>query len=162
MTFAVHRSTEPTREARGDAFGRAQAPAIRHTIATYRRMFAERGVEVPERLEFPLTDEIDAIARGAGVDPHDVRAINARTEILGGADECSVVAGGSLLAQNWDWHPDLQPSTVIWIVERGDQWLATGTEGGMLAKIGLNSAGLGICLNILRSPEDTETVAGAP
>ena len=162
MTFAVHRSAEPTRAERGEAFGRAQAPAIQQSIGTYRRMFAERGVEIPERLEFPLTDEIDAIARGAEVDPHELRAVNARTEILGGADECSVVAGGSLLAQNWDWHPDTSASTVIWIIEHQDRWFATLTEAGVLAKIGLNSAGLGVCLNLLTSSEDTGEVAGTP
>src|SRR4051794_18356663 len=107
MTFAVHRSAEPTRAERGEAFGRAQATAVQQTVATYRRMFAQPGVRIPEALGFPLTDEIDAIARGARVDPHLLRAVNARTEILAGRDECSVVAGGSLLAQNWDWHPDL-------------------------------------------------------
>jgi isopenicillin-N N-acyltransferase-like protein len=162
MTFAVHRSAEPARAERGEAFGRANAQAVQHSIAVYERMFAERGVAIPETLEFPLTDEIDAIARGAQVDPHTLRAINARTEILGGADECSVVAGGSLLAQNWDWHPDLSASTLVWIVEHNDQWFATLTEAGILAKIGLNSAGLGICLNILRSSEDGGPVTGTP
>src|SRR3954452_575473 len=162
MTFAVHRSGEPPRAERGEAFGRAQAPAIQQSIGTYRRMFAERGVEIPDRLEFPLTDEIDAIARWAGVDPHELRAINARTEILGGADECSVVAGGSLLAQNWDWHPDLHASTVIWIAEHEDRWFATLTEAGVLAKIGLNSAGLGVCLNLLTTDQDGGEVTGTP
>jgi isopenicillin-N N-acyltransferase-like protein len=162
MTFAVHWSAEPTRAGRGEAFGRAQAAAVQHNVAVYRRMFSERGVSIPDTLEFPLTEEIDAIARGAGVDPHELRAVNARTEILGGADECSVVAGGPLLAQNWDWHPDLSASTLVWIVETPDQWFATVTEAGMLAKIGLNSAGLGICLNILRCSEDTGVVTGTP
>jgi isopenicillin-N N-acyltransferase-like protein len=162
MTFAVHRSAEPTRAERGEAFGRAQAQAVRHSIAVYRRMFAERGVSIPSTLEFPLTEEIDAIARGAGVDAHELRAVNARTEILGGADECSAVAGGPLLAQNWDWHPDLASSTLIWIVEHRGGWFATVTEAGMLAKIGFNSAGLGVCLNILRCSEDTGDVTGTP
>ena len=162
MTFAVHWSAEPTRAERGEAFGRAQATAVQHTVDTYRRMFAESGVQIPDRLEFPLTEEIDAIARGARIDPHLLRAVNARTEILGGADECSVVAGGSLLAQNWDWHPDTSASTVIWIVEHHDRWFATLTEAGVLAKIGLNSAGLGVCLNLLTSSEDTGEVAGTP
>jgi len=162
MTFAVHRSAEATRQERGEAFGRANAEAVQHTVATYRRIFADRGKQPPQRLEFALTDEIDAIARGADVDPHDLRAVNARTEILGGADECSVTAGGSLLAQNWDWHPALRQSTVIWIVEQDDTWFATLTEAGVLAKIGLNSAGLGVCLNLLTSSEDTGEVTGTP
>ena len=64
---------------------------------------------------------------------------------------------GGLLAQNWDWHPDLRASTVVWIVEHDDRWFATLTEAGILAKIGLNSAGLGVCLNILRTTADGGT-----
>ncbi len=86
-----------------------------------------------------------------------LRAINARTEILNGADECSVQGAGGLLAQNWDWHPDLSASTVVWIVEHRDGWFATLTEAGILAKIGLNQAGLGVCLNILRTTADGGT-----
>jgi len=159
MTFPVHRSDEATARERGEAFGRAMATQVQHTAAVYRRMFAETGAPVPESL--PPHEEIDAIARGASVDPHDLRAVNARTEILAGAAECSVIGAGGLLAQNWDWHPDLSQSTVVWIVESGDRWLATVTEAGMLAKIGLNQAGLGVCLNILRSSEDGG-VTGTP
>jgi isopenicillin-N N-acyltransferase like protein len=67
-----------------------------------------------------------------------------------------------LLAQNWDWHPALAESTVIWVVERDHgRWFATLTEAGILAKIGLNHACLGICLNILRTTADGG-VTGTP
>ena len=120
MTFPVHRSDEATAAERGEAFGRAMATEVQHTVAVYRRMFAERGVTVPDSL--PPHEEIDAIALGADVDPHFLRAVNARTELLNGADECSVQGAGGLLAQNWDWHPDLSASTVIWIVETPTSW----------------------------------------
>ena len=155
MTFPVHRSDEATAQARGEAFGRAMAPQVQHTVAVYRRMFAERHANVPSDL--PPHPEIDAIAAGADVDPRFLRAINARTEILNGADECSVQGAGGLLAQNWDWHPDLSASTVVWIVEHPNGWFATLTEAGILAKIGLNQAGLGVCLNILRTTADGGT-----
>ena len=47
-------------------------------------MFASVALEVPAQLA-RAHEEIDAIARGADVDPHELRAVNARTEILGGA-----------------------------------------------------------------------------
>ena len=91
-------------------------------------------------------------------------AVNARTELLAGAarPECSAIGvlpersgGHTLLAQNWDWHPDLRESVVLWtIVEPDGCWLVTMTEAGMLAKIGLNSRGLGLCVNILGSSAD--------
>ncbi|HEY6890913.1 MAG TPA: C45 family peptidase, partial [Solirubrobacter sp.] len=81
----------------------------------------------------------------------------ARTEILAGKGprtECSVVGQGGLLAQNWDWHPDAAASTVVWIVEHERGWFATLTEAGILGKIGLNDAGLGVCLNLLETTAD--------
>jgi isopenicillin-N N-acyltransferase-like protein len=100
-------------------------------------------------------EEIQGIARGAGVNVRELLAVNARTELLAtGPDECSVVGAGDRLAQNWDWHPDLGESTVVWVVRDGERWFATVTEAGILAKLGLNDAGLGVCLNLLRSSED--------
>jgi isopenicillin-N N-acyltransferase-like protein len=90
------------------------------------------------------------------VEPLELLAVNARTEILAGAGptECSVIGAGGLLAQNWDWHPDFAPSTVVWIVRHEGGWFATVTEAGILAKIGLNDAGLGLCLNLLSCSAD--------
>src|SRR5262249_33288095 len=92
-------------------------------------------------------------------------AANARTEILAGATapECSVIGvlparsatGTLLLAQNWDWHPALAPSRVLWTITWPDgRWLTTLTEAGILGKIGLNSSGLGVLLNILHCSLD--------
>jgi isopenicillin-N N-acyltransferase-like protein len=156
MTFPVHRSTERSPRARGEAFGREQAAPIANTLALYERMFAETGVEVPAHLPIPpqAAEEIEAIAKGADVDPHTLKAVNARTEILAGRGptECSVVGAGGLLAQNWDWHPE--SATVIQIVEHDQGWFVTLTEAGILAKIGLNDAHLGVCLNLLRTTAD--------
>jgi isopenicillin-N N-acyltransferase-like protein len=156
MTFPVHRSTERSPRARGEAFGRAQAAPIASTLALYERMFAETGVEVPATLPIPpqAAEEIEAIAAGAKVDPHALKAVNARTEILAGhgPTECSVVGAGGLLAQNWDWHPE--SATVIQFVEHDRGWFVTLTEAGILAKIGLNDAHLGVCLNLLRTTAD--------
>jgi len=163
MTFPVHRSGERTPYARGEAFGRAQAPLVANTLALYRRMFAEtNGTNAAEAgrsvdLSAAEREEIAGIAQGAGQDEYELRAINARTEILAGMSgltECSVVGQGGLLAQNWDWHPDATHSTLVWIVEHEHGWFATLTEAGILGKIGLNDAGLGVCLNILHTTAD--------
>jgi isopenicillin-N N-acyltransferase-like protein len=112
-----------------------------------------------------VRDEITAIAEGAGQNPSELFAVNARTEILAGltAAECSVLgvlpsasaSGHVLLAQNWDWHPDFAGSLVWWQVsEPSGHWFATLTEAGLLAKIGINSHRLGCCLNLLASTAD--------
>jgi len=63
--------------------------------------------------------------------------------------------GTTLLAQNWDWLGSQRSALVLLRVHReaGASYL-TLTEAGMLAKIGLNSHGFGVCLNILRSTDD--------
>ena len=167
MTFPVHRSEERTPGERGEAFGRAQAGPVAHTLAVYRRMFAEtHGVDAREagaevRLPDAAREEIAGIARGAEQDELELRAVNARTEILAGAGptECSVVGAGGLLAQNWDWHPDFARLDRDLDRRAPDGWFATLTEAGMLAKIGLNDAGLGVCLNLLPRPPTAASTA---
>ena len=62
---------------------------------------------------------------------------------------------GAVLMQNWDWHPDLAPSRLVWTVDQGDgRWFATFTEAGILGKVGLNSDGLSLCLNLLATSDD--------
>lgn len=63
--------------------------------------------------------------------------------------------GHLLLGQNWDWHPDQRDAMVLLATrdERGFAVLALA-EAGMLAKAGLNSAGLGVCVNMLGCDRD--------
>jgi isopenicillin-N N-acyltransferase like protein len=72
-----------------------------------------------------------------------------------GAVGGSAVGGGTVIGQNWDWHPEQRPYTVLLATtdEHGFS-VATLAEAGMLAKTGLNSAGLGVCVNLLGSDRD--------
>jgi isopenicillin-N N-acyltransferase-like protein len=170
-----HQSIEFSAHERGLGFGRAQADAVAVSVAHYERAFAERGYgredlrsvggELGRRLGglYPdLVEEIAGIAEGAGQEVEMMLAVNARTELLGGEAECSMVGvlpertgGPTLLAQNWDWHPPLAGACVLWEVIGPDgRWFTTVTEAGMLAKVGLNDRGLGVCLNRLRSSID--------
>lgn len=174
----VHLSNERLPQDRGIAFGQAHRDAVHGTVATYERLFREArnvdtqdirrfGEAVAEQLGHDWPDaanEIAGIARGAEVDEATLMAVNARTELLAAAvpPECSALGvlpqrsgGPTLLAQNWDWHPALSDCLVVWtIVEPPGHWLSTMTEAGILAKIGLNSRGLGLCLNILATSAD--------
>lgn len=106
-------------------------------------------------------------------DPHPRwRELDAGNRASGVPDwgECTAIAvpraasatGGTLLAQNWDWL-GAQRGALIVLRERDPDGPAclTLTEAGMLAKIGLNEHGFGVCLNILRSRTDGER-AGTP
>lgn len=176
MSVAIHHSTERTPGDRGRAFGRAQAAPVENTVRAYRTLFAAArdldiepiraiGETVGDLLadRWPaLREEIAGLAAGSGQDERMLLAINARTEILAGMGppECSVAglaesASGALLAQNWDFHPDLRASRIVWVVRQpGGGWFATFTEAGILAKIGLNAAGLGVALNLLATTAD--------
>ncbi|MFD0595520.1 C45 family autoproteolytic acyltransferase/hydrolase [Catellatospora coxensis] len=126
---------------------------------------------------FPrLAAMLDGVARGASVAPELIYAINARSELLYGAPACGSPGasagdrgectslgvlgprsegGRTLLAQNWDWHPGHRDYNVLLITrdERGHE-VITLTEAGMLAKTGLNSAGVGVCVNLLGCDRD--------
>ncbi len=101
-------------------------------------------------------------------DPHPSwRELDAANRASGVPDlgECTAIAvprsasamGETLLAQNWDWL-GAQRGALIVLRVRGPDGPAclTLTEAGMLAKIGLNQHGFGVCLNILRSSADGE------
>lgn len=82
--------------------------------------------------------------------------------------ECTSVAvagkrcadGHTRVAQNWDWVGYQRQNVLALRVHRDDPWpsFLTLTEAGILAKIGVNEAGVGVGLNILRATNDREHV----
>jgi isopenicillin-N N-acyltransferase-like protein len=108
---------------------------------------------------------LDGLAEGAGVAVEEIYALNGRTELLYGSAPCECTSigvldsrtatGHTLLAQNWDWHPAQRPYTLL-LGTRDERGFAVLTlaEAGMLAKAGVNSAGLGVCVNMLGSDRD--------
>ena len=127
-------------------------------------------------------EEMRGIADGAGVDPADVLAINVRTEVMYAAKarlaplaarapqppaECSAFAvapapaqpGATLIGQNWDWLLHANQTLVALEARQEDgPDFVTVVEAGLLAKAGLNAAGLGLVTNALV----TEADVGAP
>lgn len=208
--------------ARGQQYGQAAATLIRHSIASYARLFAyRRGLDwatiQAAALDYvPLLadaaaeslEEIRGIAAGAGCAFAEIVALNARTELMAGkraiaahpdyaaamqrnraagvpqhADEpvALVAAGGdhgecttlaalpqataaneTLLAQTWDWTGDQRAACVLLRIDApGHPHVLTLTEAGIVAKIGLNAAGVGVSLNILSSAADGK-IPGMP
>ncbi|WP_067968701.1 C45 family autoproteolytic acyltransferase/hydolase [Nocardiopsis trehalosi] len=79
------------------------------------------------------------------------------------AAECTAAAvlpeasagGHVLLGQNWDWKPSSADSLVVLEVERDDgPAYVTAVEAGLLAKTGMNAAGVGVTTNALVSEFD--------
>jgi isopenicillin-N N-acyltransferase-like protein len=118
-------------------------------------------------------EEMRGIAEGAGVAPDEILALNARSELMftGArakdtgeiAAECTSFAvlpeasenSHTIVGQNWDWLP-FAAETVVYIeAHRSDgPNYVTIVEAGLLAKMGFNDAGLGVCTNTLVSSRD--------
>ena len=98
------------------------------------------------------------IALGAKVELESILAMNIRTEIAYGLFNdgctaiCSTSGNGTLLAQNWDWQSE-QAENIIRLSIRPNSKLDIDmiTEAGIIGKIGLNSSGVGVCLNAIRA-----------
>lgn len=119
--------------------------------------------------------EIKAIAQGAELPYEDIVAINARTELLYGCDAAvphavdsdpdgctglvampeATASGHTLHAQNWDWRDECADSAVVLrrSPDSGPRTLIF-VEAGMLARCGLNSAGVALTGNFLQTDRD--------
>jgi isopenicillin-N N-acyltransferase like protein len=172
----------PPRE-RGLEFGERFSGEIAETVATYRRLF-ERRAEGPfdvdlwsarawdaiSRLAPVQADEIAGIAEGARLPVEQLASVNARTEILvaanpTGQSECSAVVSlpegrPPVAAQTWDWYDAMSDGWLTWTIPHPDgRVVRTLTEFGMLAKIGVNGAGVGVLLTMLHHRNDAAAVA---
>jgi len=117
-----------------------------------------------------ILEELQGIARGAGLSLEEIVALNARYEMVfaqsavaGTAGGCTsitampevTVNGHTLLGQNWDYKQRFQGLSVILEVERENgPNVVMHTEAGAIAHKGMNSVGLGVCLNALVSSRD--------
>jgi isopenicillin-N N-acyltransferase like protein len=116
-------------------------------------------------------DELAGIAEGAGVAREDILTINLRTEILFAAQvraaleamplaECTAFAsvapdGHIVVGQNWDWMPFARDTVVVLRAEPDDgPTFVTVVEAGLLAKCGVNSAGVAVLTSALACRED--------
>lgn len=157
--------------------GQSAAGKIRRNVDFYREFISTLTPEADGRLvqlaqhfgevikaNAPLmAQEIEAIAEGAGLAPHWLYMLNARSEILAQTlPECTSVFSpeSGVLAQNWDFSPNMQDATVLLDIEFEDGLkVMTVTEAGMVGKIGMNSRGVGVCLNMLHTERN---VTGEP
>lgn len=170
---------------RGRGIGAAWRTQIHTTLTRYDRLFRAHGVTESqshawsERAVDRLADwspglagEIAGIATGAELEPWQVGMLTGRTEVLAAAratvmTECSTVValpvgGPPRTIQTWDWHESLRDSPVVWRYQpRSGHHVHGFTEFGVLGKIGVSSAGLGVHFNLLRHASDHERI-GVP
>jgi isopenicillin-N N-acyltransferase-like protein len=132
-----------------------------------RALDAAAGYAEPiERYDADIRAEIAGIAQGAAVPEKAILAINARSELLfqltaGTAAPkpcCTALAalappdsdGAVLMAQNWDWYRATMDQCVLLLIRQPPRpTILQLVEAGLIAKMGLNSAGIGLCTNAL-------------
>ncbi|KAL2416066.1 Isopenicillin-N N-acyltransferase [Exophiala dermatitidis] len=151
--------------------GTKAAPQIASTIQFYADLFqkkvklsweqacseAKRFVPHIHQYYPHLESEMQGIAKGAGVTYEEILALNVRSELFFGAalDGCTSLSWETdstcYLAQNWDWMVEQKPNLVLLqIVQKDKPVIQQVTEAGIIGKIGLNSAGVGLCVNAIR------------
>jgi isopenicillin-N N-acyltransferase-like protein len=148
-------------------------------FAHYQGWDWRRVTEEAKRFEEPIAEydgryleEIAGIAEGAGADYADILALNVRTEVIFSARaaaashlpaECTSFAllpsasreGETLIGQTWDWMLHAFETVVTLDVEQPEApSFVTVVEAGLLAKTGMNSAGVGLVTNALVTAAD--------
>ncbi|TQO18826.1 isopenicillin-N N-acyltransferase-like protein [Rhodoglobus vestalii] len=126
------------------------------------RSNAEQSIESARHWCPSLVEEMRGTAEGAGLELWQIAALNARTEILSSAagarpGECSTIVNtrnAPVGAQTWDWHDELSDHWHLQDVHGNIRNFVGLTEHGILSKIGINDAGVGIMLNILGHQDD--------
>ncbi|MGP4019570.1 C45 family autoproteolytic acyltransferase/hydolase [Saccharopolyspora sp. 5N708] len=186
MPIPTHVSTELDAADRGWALGHTWRTELQASFTGYAELFDAVGASRGQVREWGeqavrrtaewaprLAVEIAAMAEGAGLARWQLGALNARTEVLAaaahlGEGDCStsVVLPGNVVAprtvQTWDWHDVLRDGMLIHSFQpRPGHQVRTFTEFGVVGKIGVNSAGLGLHFNVLRHDSDHDRI-GVP
>lgn len=163
-------------EQRGQAYGEQAGERIRDTFEFYFEAIFKNSVLKQDEIQRRATRvksliekyapeycvEFKAMAQAAGIEEWKIYVLNARTEILNAPlAECTSLyfEQTRILGQTWDWIKELEELIVILRYELDDgHVITTLSEPGMLAKIGMNNAGLGVCLNFLASANELDGV----
>lgn len=185
MRWPVVRASGGPRE-RGRIYGEGARDRVHRSIELYTEVFRHYAglgwTEVRDRAgafaewlddtDVQLLPELEGIAEGAGVDAEDVLALNVRTEVMyglgirAGVRECTAIGvsasassdGRVVVAQNWDWKPAARETCVLLAMRpQGRPGFVTLVEAGLLAKCGLNEAGIALATNALTSSLDRGT-----
>jgi isopenicillin-N N-acyltransferase-like protein len=167
---------------RGLKYGEAAKEKIRQSVEIYKKLFktyakmewdackkkADLFLPSIERYCAVVTEEIEGIAQASGLTFEDVLTLNCRSEIMfNTAESCTAIGlmpdvtsnGKSYIAQTWDWlEPARGVSLVLEIRQPPHPTILSVVEAGMVGGKGLNSAGLGVCLNALSCAESSSGV----
>lgn len=156
---------------RGVTYGRNAAEQIDRNIKFYASVFqssagidwekakslAEKFMPVIQKYSPESIEEMKGIAHGSGKSFEDILTLNCRSEVLfANSDACTCIMvpaelgedGNVFMGQTWDWFAKARSNSVILKVEQqGAPTILMVCEAGLVGGKGLNSEGLGVCLN---------------
>ena len=109
-----------------------------------------------------MLQELEGMAHSSAVDIERLMLLQIRNQLRsddpGAGGGCTSFAlhesvGGSIVGQNWDNDPALDPFSVV-LTRRPDDSPAflSITQAGLIAYLGVNDAGIGLCMNSLPAP----------
>ncbi len=119
---------------------------------------------VADYFPWPL-EELHGTAQAAGVPVERLMVLNARNMLADTSEGCTSImvsagsseSGTGFAGQNWDNDPTMAPlSAVITRNGAGKTAFTSWQQPGLVAYMGFNSAGIGICMNALNGPTDTK------
>ncbi|MBT3345254.1 MAG: peptidase C45 [Gemmatimonadetes bacterium] len=118
-----------------------------------------------------LLDELEGMAHASGIPVERLMLLQVRNQLQAEDDRHGIAAtppeagctafalssetgaDGAVAGQNWDNDVELDPFTVVLTRRPADAPdFATITQAGLIAYIGVNDAGMGVCLNTLPAP----------
>lgn len=157
----------------GSQLGRLAGSEVKRCLELYREVFesvgvswaeatkrAEAYVPVIEKYDADLIAEMQGIADAIDRPLIDIVALNARSEVLFSAqavEGCTSISalppktdGNTYVGQNWDHYHRFHEVMLIVEIEQSDKpRILMVTEAGLIGKIGMNDAGIGLCFNAL-------------
>jgi isopenicillin-N N-acyltransferase-like protein len=131
------------------------------------RELSEDFAKVISNYDTSYAEEIEGISHASNIPLWKIYALNCRTELIRQLNrihapkECTAICfrESSILGQTWDWAEELEKLVVIAEIEKHESpRILMLTEPGIIGKIGFNSRGIGVTLNILRCQEPIEGV----
>jgi predicted choloylglycine hydrolase len=167
----------------GNQVGRKAGSQIIRCMELYQEVFANVGVDwaeatqraemyvpVIEKYDRDLIAEMQGIADAINLPLIDIVTLNSRSEVMFSAqavDGCTTVSitppktdGSTYVAQNWDHYSRFADVMIVLEIEQMNKPnILMVTEAGIIGKIGMNNAGIGVCLNAIGTEG---TIGGLP
>jgi isopenicillin-N N-acyltransferase-like protein len=124
------------------------------------RETSKRGLDEIRSFNDKAVEVMNGIADGAKLPFEDILTINYRYELLfSKKDSCTSIGvqsdGLAMIAQNWDLNREIEKGIVnLEFKIDNNPKVLTQVEAGSLSHRGLNSEGVALCINALKSKED--------